>query len=219
MTCDDAVTLIHLNRPGERTEHEDHLLAAHLRTCEPCSREAAIVRNTAMQMEALVRAAVPPVHVAAETGRILGAIREESRPPRDVLDMLLHLASRRMIRLAYGALSIVGLAIMAMQVSSPRPGSVPGEPRTGPYIAYAVASEPLSKLADLPLPEPLRSSVLTQPMIEIRKDEVERSSRLIGQAMLHSFSLTAEQRRYAEAILTSLGEASELSIRIGKIGG
>ncbi len=219
MRCNDAQHLIHLHRPGERTEEEERLLEMHFRTCATCAREAERVGQTIPDMDMVIRSAVPPVHVGQETRAIMERIAADAGGSPDLFGILLGIGRRRSVQFAYGVLTLFAIVTMGTQIAGLRHTADAPGPTARPYISYTIDTQPLAQLAALPVPESIKASVLSRPTLEIRKEDLDRSVRLAGQAALHSMSFTREQRRLAEMVITSLGRSSELTIRLGKIGG
>jgi len=216
MTCDDAIVLIHLDRPGERSEREERALAAHLRTCSTCRDESILVARMASQMDEILHAAPPPTHVGEQARMIIEATRRLAEPHRDLVGLLLGIAARRAVRVGYLLTSAALVTVMLMQVfAQPSPGRLTRSD-AGPYITYHVEVE---ELTTLPLPPALKDQVQNDGTIELRKRDIERSAGSIGQLMLASLTLSDRQRSYATRILTSLARTSKLSFRLGKIGG
>ena len=219
MTCEDAVVLLHLHRPGERSEEEDRALDLHLRSCARCTAEAGLIQRTMASMDTLTHAPSPSVHVGKETHRIMQAVQQRNRPGVDLMDVVLHLASRPGIRVAYAIVSLSVLAIMTQQLSPQADPSDGMRSTMGPYISYTIDTEPLATITDLPVPASIRSSVLEQETVEIRKADVDRSARMLQGAMFRTLSLTEDQRRIAATVIDGLSRSSALTIRFGRIGG
>ncbi len=76
MNCHDYQALLRLNRPGERTESEDRLLAAHLEACAGCRREKDLLERVDTGLEFL-RGAVPEIR---EPEKLADSIMERLGP-------------------------------------------------------------------------------------------------------------------------------------------
>ena len=219
MTCEAATTLLHLNRPGERTEAEEHQLEAHLRTCNTCTEEARIIRSTMKSMDLFTSAPAPVVDAATETRHIMEAIRQASEPAPGLFDLILRISHRPGPRIAYGLFSLAVIAMMLLQLASVGADDSRFGLRTGPYISFAIDTRQLDEITSLPLPENIKTRVLTAPTIDVRKTDLGRSSKIGSQTMLRYLSLTEEQRSRAAMTIAALQKTSVLSIRLGKIGG
>ncbi len=218
MTCEEATSIIHLDRPGERSESDERELHTHLRTCERCRAEADLVRHRSDRMEALRMSGVPQPNVARETARILHAVDTEPVPP-DLLGWLLDLAGRRSIRVAYGLASCLLLVALSVQLAGDVAPPPPTVVRTGPYLTYRVDASHLERLKTIPLPPAVEQTLSEAVPGRIRSEDVARTARLAGQAVLYSMNFTDDQKRLASAIITTLIQTSEPTVRFGFIGG
>jgi len=227
MNCHKSRYLIHLDRPGERTDAEQAALDNHLPTCFDCRSEADIVVRSRAKMEALSLYLTPETASAEIVPRILNELPERSSlnaHASSVLDRL----DRPFIRFAYGCVVIaaaVGLITQSMGVSDwkRRPAEIAGRVETPvhrPVLVYNVdaASVHAVHVSGLFSLQDLTAGGGNDRRFEIRQDEVAQLLQIADQHLVRSLGIPANVRsRIAEAV-AALAREVNVSVRLSTSG-
>lgn len=214
MNCSNALQLLHLNRPGERSTADETALQTHLAGCPSCAAWARRIDRLA-DVETAWRTAETPVpdlrHIRA---RVLAATSHGRRPRTALPDLSLFFGARGITRLAYAVISlalvgwfIAGQTNVRMARSRLHENTMTPLVRTGgPRVVYAV--DPASVASVLP------SNIFPfQGKIEVSQSEVEDWMRLTERELRRAALQGPDRRARLDTVVRTLRSSVTVTIR------
>jgi hypothetical protein len=118
MMCKQYQQLLHLNRPGEISEHEAEDLRQHLLLCEECSLEYQRIRRADEFIDRLTSLSPTPSDAGELTAAILHRVRSEAAPRRPLtpIDRIAEIFLQPLVRYAAVAVVLMITTTLAVQL-------------------------------------------------------------------------------------------------------
>ncbi|MGB6033435.1 MAG: hypothetical protein WBH55_11430 [Bacteroidota bacterium] len=236
MKCEDYERLIHLSRPGERTEREEEELTRHLQVCGRCAQLHQQMSRAGDYIDRLksVTPAVP--HPEGLTDRIVAAIGAAQLTParaQSLPELLYAFLMRPSVRYAYVAAVSLAVSLFLYQLVSlvsslhalEQRMEQDVRPRPRAAVTYTVDRESLRRTGAMELLQPVLGSddySLSNGDVVVRKRSLEAYAAKTDvrklRRLVSTYGLDMPEARI-ESLLDELKSSAVVQLRLYAEGG
>ncbi len=213
MNCDESITLLHLHRPGERTEAEESALTRHVAGCERCTAEKARIERTARAFQKTTMLRTQP---SIDLDALVDGALNERRRDVPVADRLLGLWERPAIRVAHALALAACLLAMFLQLRPSQRETRGVNDQGTAFVSVTVGD--VRGAVEHRLPADLSRVVEDLEARPVRQTDLRSALKRTELALLGTLRLTEEQKALVASILEELRSTSLFHVQLERTG-